>query len=456
MESATEMQYKAAVAESELEPASTTVLLVTATHWPFTTRLCLAMADSGLDVRAVAPKHHALHQISSIATECLGHSRRRALADISMAIERHTPKLIVPGDELAIEWLRILYARSIRGLGRNPSYVGRLIETSVGSPSAFAPESQKSGLIALARQEGVLVPATEAVRNIEHLRKLIADARFPLVLKRDDSFGGQGVRIVENRQQAERAFSELRFAGGPMGALKQVIKRLDVAPLERLWRRAPTIALQAHVDGRPANRAIVCTRGTVLAGLSVEVAQTLHASGPSSVVQIIDSPQMTMAVARLTRRLGLSGFVGFDFMLEGSGDRPYLIEMNMRPTPICHLAFDSETDLIGALATSVTGTRRRRAMLSRSTRTIALFPQESWRNPQSSHLQSAYHDVPWQSPEFLAAYRSRITPDPNWLNTILEQGRQIIQRFHHRTAPATGTLAGDQPQSLHRCRPDHL
>ncbi len=436
------MGIRAAVAKGSAGPPPA-VLFVATTHWPFTTRLCLAMAEGGFDVRAIAPKRHALHQMSSIATERLGHSRRQAIADISMAIMRHPPRLIIPGDEMAIDYLRTLYARSVRGLGSDPSLLAQLIESSMGSPSSFVFSHQKSRLVCLAKEEGLLVPATDEVRDIGHLRELIADRTFPLVLKCDDSFGGQGVRIVADRRAAEQAFFELRAVVGCRGALRQAIKRLDVAPLQRLWRRTPTITLQTYVNGRPANRAIVCRRGEVLAGLSVEVAQTLNATGPATVVRVIDSPQMTAAVARLTRRLSLSGFVGFDFMLEGAGDRPYLIEMNMRPTQICHLAFDSETDMIGALSTSLSGTTRRRTMLSRSARTIALFPQETWRDPASLHLQSAYHDVPWQSPEFVEAYRSPVPADPNWLTATLEPGRQVLQRFRHRAAPTTCTTASD-------------
>jgi hypothetical protein len=33
--------------------------------------------------------------------------------------------------------------------------------------------------------------------------------------------------------------------------------------------------------------------------------------------------------------------------------------------------------------------------------TIALFPQEWIRDPASSFLRSAYHDIPWEEPELI-------------------------------------------------------
>ncbi|MGC2065825.1 MAG: hypothetical protein WA641_06270, partial [Candidatus Acidiferrales bacterium] len=35
--------------------------------------------------------------------------------------------------------------------------------------------------------------------------------------------------------------------------------------------------------------------------------------------------------------------------------------------------------------------------------TIALFPQEWIRDPASTFLQSAYHDVPWDKPDLIRA-----------------------------------------------------
>ncbi|HYX01270.1 MAG TPA: hypothetical protein VE963_04220, partial [Reyranella sp.] len=53
--------------------------------------------------------------------------------------------------------------------------------------------------------------------------------------------------------------------------------------------------------------------------------------------------------------------------------------------------------------------------------TIALFPQECWRDPTSSFLQLAYHDVPRRSPDFIAAYRERVPFEPvDWLRALRE------------------------------------
>ena len=291
---------------------------------------------------------------------------------------------------------------------------------------------QKSRFVQLARDEGLLVPATAVVDDVQQLRATVAEARFPLVLKRDESTGGQGVRIVANANEAERNFIELRHASGRIKALTQTLDRRDASYLARFFRPDPAIILQEYIEGRPANRAVMCRQGKVLAGLSVEALQTSRPAGPASVVRVIDSPDMTEATALLVKRLGLSGFVGFDFMIHAGSGRAYLLEMNGRPTPICHIALDRSTDMISALGEPFTVTRR---ALNIDSPIIALFPEEIWRDPDSHYLRSAWHDVPHHAAEFVTLYADPVAPEPvHWLRAT---HKYVRGRMGHAMSRAT-------------------
>jgi glutathione synthase/RimK-type ligase-like ATP-grasp enzyme len=415
------------------------VIVVATLHWATTTRFCLALAEAGFDVTALVPEGHALHGLPHVVAERLGRTRAQALRKINETVDLDLPDVIVPADDAAIDLLRTLYFRAIRGRGTDPRRMAELIESSVGPPSAFTFAHDKGRFIELAAKEGLPVPTTAPVGDVYDLRELLGTARFPVVLKRDHRFGGQTVRVVQDEFEAERAFRDLRAGGSAVAALQRAARTLDIAPLERLYRRGLAISLQQYVAGRRAHRAVLCHRGTVLAGLSVEALRSDGAQGPATVVRLIDSPDITEAVGRLVRRLGLSGFVGFDFVLEQSTDRPFLIETNRRPTEICHLAFDAASDMIGALAASLGAVPRARAMIDRQISTIALFPQESWRDPSSAFLQLAYHDVPWNSPDFIAAYRKPVPSEsPDWLQAMGER----LQRVRRTVAGMTATLAG--------------
>jgi glutathione synthase/RimK-type ligase-like ATP-grasp enzyme len=417
------------------EAARPRVVVIATVHWPATTRLCLEMAEGGFEVRALVPDDHALFKMRAATVERLGRTRAEALKTIRHIVERHSPDLLIPADEPAIDLLRALYARALRGRGAKPDRMAELIEASLGAPSSFVFAHAKSRFVSLAREEGLSVPRTEIVRDLHQLRAYIATMRFPLVIKRDESWGGEGVRIVADTAEAERAFLEFRSTGGRIFALRQAVRKLDFGYLRRLYHARPTIAVQDHIEGRPANRAVVCHRGQVLAGLSVEVLRTSASTGPATVVRVIDSPEMADAAACIVRRLDLSGFVGFDFMLEAATGRPYLIEMNQRPTQICHLALNASSDMIGALAAALDAAAGRRVTPNVNSRTVALFPQESWRDPKSDFLLSAHHDVPWQEPEFIDAYRQPVAPEPlTWVQAVRQFLRDPRRIFGRRVA----------------------
>jgi glutathione synthase/RimK-type ligase-like ATP-grasp enzyme len=404
------------------------VLVVATVDWAQITRLCLVLAGGGFRVKALAPDHHRLHKMRTIDAELLGRTRTAALHSISRTVERFLPDIVIPGDERAIDYMHSLYVRAIRGHGRRARLLAELIESSLGAPSSFVFARQRSRFVQLAHDEGLLVPTTTVVADVQQLQALTAGARFPLVLKRDESCGGQGVRIVTNAREAERNFVELRRASGSIKALMQALDRRDASYFARFFRPGPTIVLQEYIEGRPANRAVVCRQGRVLAGLSVEALQTSSPAGPASVVRIIDSPEMTEATARLVERLGLSGFVGFDFMIHAGSGQAYLLEMNGRPTPICHIALDGPTDMISALAEPFAVTRQ---VPNIDSPIIALFPQEIWRDPDSRYLRSAYHDVPQHAPEFVTFYANPVAPEPDsWLQVARKyvRGRRAASK----------------------------
>ena len=417
------------------------VLIVTTVHWPATTRLALALAKAGFAVAAVAPAAHGLHKLDAVdvAVACSPHLG--LATTVRRVIEQWSPDLVIPGDDRALACLHRLYATASVANDRRTARLRRLIEASLGDPRHFAAIERKSAFVKLAVAEGLRVPHTVVVRDVRELRRHVAAATFPQVLKIDGSWGGEGVRIVHGPAEAEQAFCDLALPANWMRIAKSIAQNLNFTPLaDRLYGRAPTVTLQAYVEGRPANRAVACWRGEVLAGLSVEVVQTSGATGPASVVRIIDHPELAEATRRLVRRLGLSGFCGLDVILDSSG-RAHAVELNARTTQICHLALDEASDMIGTLHATMTQQEPRRVTPVKHD-VITFFPQELWRDRQSKYLASAYHDVPWDEPQFIAAY---LQPDqPGWIDQLrLAWGR--APRLDTETALGGVPMAPSRP-----------
>jgi carbamoylphosphate synthase large subunit len=386
------------------------ILVATTVHWASSTQLCLALAEAGLAVTVLAPQGHALHGHRGMHSRQLGRTFGAALRLLKEEIAQLQPAIVVPGDEGAIELLR--------EAARDGAIAG-LVERSIAAPAAFHVAASKSRLIDLARALGLLVPETRPIVGWKHLRSLLADAPLPAVLKLDAGFGGLGVRIVRSRGEALAAYRSLREDAGWWSALKRSLRQLDLHPMHALLQKPRSIALQAYVAGRPANRAVFCRDGKVLAGLSVEAIETTNDTGPATVVRVLDHPAMAEAAQRIVGQLGLTGLVGFDFVLEAASGRAFLLEMNLRPTQICHLARDAESDMIGALARALGAAPAVRALPNFTGAIVALFPQERWRDPESPHLATAFHDVPSRAPEIIRAYRRPVAPgQPDWLDRL--------------------------------------
>jgi hypothetical protein len=160
---------------------------------------------------------------------------------------------------------------------------------------------------------------------------------------------------------------------------------------------------QEFVAGREATSAVACWQGAVLASLHFEVLNKRDSAGPSSVLRLIDNAEMSAAAETMVRQLNLSGMHGFDFMLENHTGNTYLIEINPRATQVGHLTLGCGRDLPAALYAAVSGNALHAAPKVTENDTIALFPQEWMRDPESVFLRSGYHDVPWDEPELLAA-----------------------------------------------------
>ncbi len=308
-----------------------------------------------------------------------------------------------------------------------------LIEKSLGSPESYPVVSSRYDLLKIAREEGIRIPETKVVTAASELRRGYAGLNFPWVLKADGSWGGHGVKMAQHPKQAEEFFLELSRPLSAARFVKRLIVDRDPYWLQT-WRHQtkPAVVVQSHIDGRPANSAVICWKGEVLASIAVEVANAQGATGPATIVRVVDSPEMLLAAQRLARRLGLSGFFGLDFMIEEGTADLYLIELNPRCTPLSHLQLGPGSDLMAAFTAKISGMPMREALPVTESNTIAYFPQACHWDPKSELLQSSFHDVPWEEPELVQELLRLPWPD----RSILARMSSLLRRktFEHRAA----------------------
>jgi hypothetical protein len=368
-----------------------TILIVSTCWWAFPSRLAMAFAAIGHRIEVVCPRHHPLGVTNAVHAR-YHYSALNPLAALKKAIVRAEPALVVPCDDRAVGHLQALHAAT----QSDAPAIARILERSLGNTVSFAVVAHRAELIATARAEGIAAPEMRRVANAKELDAAIDALGLPIILKTDGTWGGLGVQLAETREEAAailKAFSR------PVSALR-TLKRLLV-DRDPYWIPAclkglkPTVNVQRFVEGTPANSAVACWNGEVLATICVAAVRTRGPRGASTIVRVIDNPEMTAAGAKLVRRLGLSGLCGFDFVLDDETGTAHLVEMNARSTPISHLPLGEGRNLVAALAKHLDGVPSLGPSCALTQDLIAFFPQAWLLEPQSELLHAAHHDVPW-------------------------------------------------------------
>lgn len=412
---------KPTVRNSTIHPETTKslrirILLADTDRRAYAARLAMAFAAVGCEVSAVCTGHHPIETIKAFHRR-FPYSAVHPLASLLSAIESTKPDLIVPCDDRAVEHLQQLCGR----YGDQNSRVATSIERSLGPPGSYPVVSARYALLELAKGQGIRVPATQYLQSAQDLCQWHAKQPLPWVLKADGTWGGGGVRIAESPHQAEQLF---RLLTGPCG-LKRAVKRLlvnrDPFYLRDWWQGSRrSVIAQAYVPGRPANCAVACWEGKVLAQISVEVLAASWPTGPANVVRRIDNPEMMDAAERIAEKLHLSGFFGLDFIIESGSGATYLLEMNPRCTPLSHIQLGLGTDMVGALHAALAGqpppggppptARNGREV-------IAYFPQ-AWKS-NGEFRELSLQDFPHGEPE-LARALLRPFPERTLLYRIVD------------------------------------
>jgi hypothetical protein len=372
------------------------------------------------------------------------------LDSLAHAIEATDPQLIIPFDDLATQNLHELYKRA-KMLGSSGARIAALIERSLGSPKSHAIVDSRYETIGVAREEGIRAPHTGVVNTVDDLRSWGAAQPLPWVLKAAGTWGGRGVRLVSSIEQAEQGLRELTSLFSARRVFKRSIVNRDPFGLRPWWKRTkPDVIIQSYIQGRPANCAVVCWEGRVLAGIGVEVVSTLGPTEPAMIVRVVDSPEMMSAAEGIARRLSLTGFIGLDFMIEDSSGAAYFIEMNPRCTPLCHIQLGKGRDMIGALAAQLSGEMFHEMPPVTQNELIAYFPQ-AW-DSNSKFLEFCFQDLPEGEPALLQELR-RPWPNRNLLYRFFGYLERIKNAASQKSpvSPEIGSIPGGSSLFRARC-----
>lgn len=316
------------------------------------------------------------------------------------------PDLIMPGDEPSV---RLLH--QVAELGR----LGRLavqrehldlLTLSLGYPRRYAAAVNKRAVQDLAASIGLRLPEYQVVESIRQCELFAWEHGFPVVLKRDASYGGHGVAVCADERELRAALGYFKSGVARGKKFKDALRRLIGDEIATAYHPAGgEITIQRFVHGRPGMYTLAAVRGKSMGGFAA-VAEHIYPepTGPSTVVRLIEHSEMEDMAQRLIAELGCTGLAGVDFVIEDNTRLPYVLECNTRPTPVVHLGPLVGVDLGEALFCGLRGQMYRRSDQHLPTSVVVpLFPHEWRRDPSSPLLRQPIHDVPWDDPLLLKA-----------------------------------------------------
>jgi len=387
------------------------VLLLATERWLTTARLSMALNAAGCDVHLMALSTHPAMLTGAVDARYAYHPLN-PIASVAAAIAQANPDTVVPIDELAVMHLiELLHSPTGEDLAA-------LVARSLGGVDVLSAAMSRITLLELAKAEGVAVPDTLPVASLMELDAAAMHLGYPLVLKADYTAGGRGVRVANNLAEARAWWSRLHR---PLSLPRSVwrLMRWNEWTHLRPWmkRQSRSVTVQGYQHGGERTAMAVAHNGEMQAFVCFEVVQTSKFCGPSTVLRVVEDSVMESALRVVLRRMGATGFCGFDFMQDDAGE-PLLIEMNSRPTQLAHLPLGKGRDLVAAYVRSLLGRQTLDRASAADGTLIALYPQELVRDPASPMLNGAYHDVPWESPALvryaLQPLPESITSDVRW------------------------------------------
>lgn len=376
------------------------ILLADTNRWALSSRLAIALSQTGFEVFAVcaSPKHPL--QKTRAVKQTFPYRGFGPLSSLESAITAVKPDLIIPCCDRSVGHLHELHLAAQRSDNR---ILQEMIERSLGAPASYAVVDSRYELLRIAGEEGVRVPQTH---RVEHPERLLSQSFefLPSVLKASGTWGGGGVRVIRRTDEMQTALGQLNQLFRSKRAFKRLMVNRDSFWLYSWWNNQKhELILQSYIEGRAANSAVVCWKGQVLAGISVEVSECDGATGPARVVRVVNNPEMLSAAVRIASRLQLSGLFGLDFVIQDETNAAYLIEMNPRPTPLSHFRLGRGRDIVGALAAQM-GLRECEAPAVTDKEMIAYFPQQRGTSPEL--LAKSFLDCPENEPELVKELRN--------------------------------------------------
>jgi len=379
--------------------------------WLGAERLPGAFAEEGYQVATLAPADDLITKSDFVVKRFKYPSREKLLfLSVFWVLEKWNPDIVIPGDEYAITILQhISEAGFSFPLSLKWKRQAHLIRKSLGNPQFWSVIRSKFEIQRIAAELDILTPENQNVNSIEDIFSYIGKYGYPVVLKKDTSVSGWGTYICRTHDEVIRMYEEngsivkVNSRYPFLGKLLRGFGRINY------WHVVKHFNVQRYIKGIPMTHIFSALNGEIKSQVSARVICNKPPNGPSSVVQFVKNEQIRQVAVKLIRKVGFTGFGCLDFMMEDDTQKIYLLEFNPRPTALCHLAKKVGINLFSAMRDSLTNRVIDEKSEPNKELTIALYPQEIMRDPNSKYVTTCYHDVPYKDNGLMLAISGLIS-----------------------------------------------
>lgn len=371
-------------------------------NWTGISRLPEGLKRAGFDPYTLCPRSSYLalthHLNGGIFYPTFTYSRSKFIyVWILLALLTFKPDLIIPGDEDAIKALH-----NFANFFENIPYFSRfshLIRASLTPKEFDSFILSKSDFQQKCTELGLRTPKNIVVKNLEVALSEAQIIGYPVVIKHDSGYGGSGVFICQNSDDLKSHFKKIKNAPLLIKAKSWIKDFLFVSILSS----EPKISIQQFIKGTIGQAPFCAKDGVVFAFNPMIRLQTYPGdTGPATVSAGHENIDTEHFVRTVAKALHFTGFGSLEYMIEESSGQLYIIELNPRPTPTCHISDEVVPNDLGKIFFK--GINAHQLEISTfKPFTIVMFPGEKRRDPQSPYIKNAYHDIPLNDPELLKA-----------------------------------------------------
>ncbi len=363
------------------------VLIVSQGNWQGPARFPKALKQVGWEVGAVCRKGELVSHTRFVDRFFFTDTSDEAavLQAIYKAVADWEPDLILPATDNMVETAQKFRLMVEAGRFELSEKMKGVVLSSTFTHEAAKFLLSKIDLLEALKERGVRIAPQKELVTMSDAESFVAEHGYPVLLKPDKGFAGAGIEFCYDEDEL-------------IGKLRKIL----------LGGTRTRYSIQKHLGRQTALIEFAAKDGQLLAANSVYRLRTHPGdTGPTSVARVVRSFEMLDAAKAMVELTGYNGLGVAQFMVENEDcETAYLIELNPRMSSFVHLWRLLGTDLAQALHEGWSG-HRISTQPARVGVTIALYPQETLRDPKSEFLQGTRDKVE-DDPELLETYEEMI------------------------------------------------